>query len=218
MATLNRRPIKTRDASWAQSVARKLTRAGVSPNAVSISGVGFALAGFAAFFWAGRTGGWPSSVGFLLAALSIQGRLLCNLFDGMIAVEGGRQSKSGELFNDFPDRLSDSLLLIGAGYAVQLPGGNVLGWLAALAAVLTAYARLLGGSCGLKQRFSGPMAKQHRMALLTAAAVCSIPEAGFFGPFRGWVLLTALAVIAAGSFFTTARRLRNVFLELESRP
>lgn len=217
MTTLNRRPIRTRDASWAQGVARKLTAAGVTPNAVSVSGSVFALIGFAAFFWAGRTGGWLASIGFLVAALSIQGRLLCNLFDGMIAVEGGRQSKSGELFNDFPDRISDTLLLVGAGYAVNLSAGPVLGWVAALAALLTAYARILGGSCGLKQRFLGPMAKQHRMALLTAAALCSIPEAGFSDPFRGWILLGALAVIAAGSLLTTARRLHAVYRELEDR-
>ena len=32
----------------------------------------------------------------------VLGRLLCNLLDGMVAVEGGKRSKSGELYNDVP--------------------------------------------------------------------------------------------------------------------
>ncbi|MFT8209500.1 MAG: lysophospholipid acyltransferase family protein [Symbiopectobacterium sp.] len=58
------------------------------------------------------------------------------------------------------------MLLLGVGYGVLLfPYAPLLGWGAALLALATAYIRLLGGTCGLVQRFSGPMAKQHRMAL-----------------------------------------------------
>ena len=51
-----------------------------------------------------------------------------------------------------------------------------LGWAAATAAVFTAYVRLLGGSLGQVQRFTGPLAKQHRMALLTGACLLSFKE------------------------------------------
>ena len=87
-------------------------------------------------------------------------RLLCNLFDGMVAVEGGKQSAIGSLYNEFPDHVADSLLIVGLGYAI---GQSDLGWFAALAAALTAYVRVFGGSLGLTQSFMGPMAKQHRM-------------------------------------------------------
>lgn len=40
--------------------------------------------------------------------------------------------------------------------------------------VMTAYIRVLGGSCGLEQRFTGPMAKQHRMALLASVLPLSL--------------------------------------------
>lgn len=46
----------------------------------------------------------------ILAAVFIQCRLLCNLFDGMVAVEGGKSTPSGELFNDIPDRVADPLI------------------------------------------------------------------------------------------------------------
>ena len=49
----------------------------------------------------------------------------------MVAVEGGFRTKTGELFNEFPDRVSDTLVLLGAGYA-GAPYGPTLGWAAAL--------------------------------------------------------------------------------------
>ena len=53
--------------------------------------------------------------GLLLIAAAgfIQLRRLCNLFDGMVAVEGGFKTKSGELYNDLPDRFSGALILAG---------------------------------------------------------------------------------------------------------
>ena len=43
-----------------------------------------------------------------------------------------------------------------------------LGWLGALAAAVTAYIRVLGGSLGLPQDFRGPLAKPHRMVVMTS--------------------------------------------------
>src|SRR5207237_9019762 len=103
---------------------------------------------------------------FLAAAVCIQLRLLCNLFDGMVAVEGGFRTKSGEIYNELPDRFADALIFVGAGYSLStwatLPA---LGWAAAVLAVITAYVRTLGASVGAAQYFIGPMAKQQRMAI-----------------------------------------------------
>jgi phosphatidylglycerophosphate synthase len=60
----------------------------------------------------------------LVAVVGVQLRLLCNLFDGMVAVEGGKKSKSGEVFNDMPDRIADPILLVCAGYAGVARGGQ----------------------------------------------------------------------------------------------
>ncbi len=67
------------------------------------------------------------------------------------------------------------MIIIGVGYGLSItfPIAITLGWVAAFFAVMTAYIRVLGGSCGLEQRFTGPMAKQHRMALLTGIAIIS---------------------------------------------
>ena len=86
----------------------------------------------------------------------------------MVAIEGGRKSSVGAIYNEFPDRIADTLFLVPLGYATGVPW---LGWAAALLAALTAYVRVFGGSLGLAQDFSGVMAKQRRMAALTAGLI-----------------------------------------------
>jgi phosphatidylglycerophosphate synthase len=170
----NRRPLKSRSTPWAAALTRLLLRTPITPNAVSVIGIGFAATGAGAFLLASEHR-WA----WLVAALFIQLRLLANLLDGLLAVEGGRFSATGGLYNEFPDRIEDSLLLVAAGYAAGWPE---LGWAAALMAMGTAYVRALGRSLGLPQDFCGPMAKQHRMALLTLAALASfaLPEKSRF--------------------------------------
>jgi phosphatidylglycerophosphate synthase len=178
--------------------------------------MGFAAGSAAAFYFSPRYGG-ASYAGLLIAAAAcIQLRLLCNLLDGMLAVEEGLKSATGELFNDLPDRFSDIVILVGAGYAIQqLSFGAALGWSAAVAALLTAYVRVLGGAIGVTQHFIGPMAKQHRMFTLTMAALCAALENAFDARPRAIAL--GLALIVAGSLLTAVRRLGRVVREVEAR-
>ena len=64
-------------------------------------------------------------IGFVLAAVCVQLRLLCNLLDGMVAIEGGKQSPTGMLYNEFPDRVADSLFLVALGYAAGCGWGTM---------------------------------------------------------------------------------------------
>lgn len=146
----------------------------------------------------------------LVAIAFIQLRLVCNLLDGMVAIEGGKQSALGSLYNEFPDRIADSLLIVTLGYAAASPS---LGWFAALAAALTAYVRVFGGALGLKQTFAGPMAKQHRMAVMTAGLALNIPESLLFSTHHS--LLVALIIIAAGSVVTCVTRTRTIAGQLK---
>lgn len=203
---LNRRPLKSRSTAWAQAASRLMIRAGVAPDHISMLSVLFALLGA----WALLCG--PAPWGPLLAALCIQLRLLCNLLDGMVAIEGGRRSPYGALYNEIPDRLADSLFIVAAGYATGLDG---LGWLGALAAAVTAYIRMLGGTLGLPQDFRGPMAKPHRMAVLTAACVVLAIERLWLG--SDWSLQAALWVVAVGSLLTCVTRTRAIAAQLGTR-
>ena len=147
----NRRPLKSRSTRWAGIASRMILSTSLSANQVSFLGIVIAALGA----WAlveSPTRPWF----FLAAAACIQLRLLANMLDGMVAVEGGRQTPAGALYNEVPDRLADSIFIVALGVVIGEPW---LGWLGALLAALTAYIRTLGGALGLAQDFRGPMAK-----------------------------------------------------------
>jgi phosphatidylglycerophosphate synthase len=210
--TIRRRPIRARNTALARTLAQCLARLGVAPNAVSVSSLVFAALGGAALVLAGRTDHSFAIPFYLGAAALIELRLLANLLDGMIAVEGGKRSPTGELFNEVPDRFADSILLISAGYAIASTIGATIGWLAALLAVLTAYVRALAMSQGLGADFSGPMAKPQRMHTLALACI-GAAIAWPFGQDQN-VVLGVLALITAGTALTVVRRLARAYRAL----
>ena len=211
-----RRPLKTRQRAWAQGLARMLTRVGVAPNAISVASLVFAVGAGTCLWQTGHAEGVARSVLFLAAAACIQLRLLCNMLDGLVAIEGGRKTVYGEIFNDMPDRFADVAILVGAGYSISnFAWGHELGWLAAVLAVITAYIRLLGGSMGVQQYFLGPMAKPHRMALLTAACVFAVFE-NYLG-LGGQTIALALVIMVAGMVVTCIRRTLRIVADLKQR-
>lgn len=216
MADPPRRPLATREKGWAKALARALNRAGVAPNAISVAGLLFAIAAGLTLWRTSFYDGPVRAVALLVAAALIQLRLLCNMIDGMVAIEGNRASRTGEIFNDMPDRFADIAIFLGAGYGIgNFPWGPPLGWIAALLAVLTAYVRLLGGAMGTRQYFIGPLAKPHRMAVLTVACVLST-----FEPLFGWhgqIIALALGIIIIGASITFIRRTACIVAELEPR-
>jgi phosphatidylglycerophosphate synthase len=202
----NRRPLTSRSSAWARFLTDVLVRMRIAPNAISVGSVLFAAAG-AVLLICMRNG-----VGLLATAACVQLRLVCNLLDGMVAIEGKRQSATGGLYNEIPDRFADSLFIVALGYAIGTPA---LGWFGALAAAVTAYIRVLGGALGLPQDFRGPMAKQHRMAVLTGACVLGAVEWWVNG--SQWALIAAAWIIAVGSFITCGTRAFAIARQLRAR-
>ncbi len=208
----DRRPIKARQTRWASYFARALQLRGFTPNAISLFSILFALIASISFIFAFRTDqDTATRLLLLVGIIGIQGRLLCNLLDGMVAVEGKLRSPVGAIYNDLPDRISDTLIIMGVGYGMTVwPLAPTLAWAATVMAVLTAYIRLLGGSCGLPQQFSGPMAKQHRMAILTLVSLLAL-----IAPAYGqWLFIAALGVILLGSTVTCINRTRQIMSAL----
>ncbi|HXO59734.1 MAG TPA: CDP-alcohol phosphatidyltransferase family protein [Candidatus Acidoferrum sp.] len=214
-----RRPLKTRGRAWAKTLARWLSLRAVAPNTISLLSLVPAAGAGACFLLLPHATRPVQAVLLLLAAGLIQLRLLANMLDGLVAVEGGRKTATGDLFNEVPDRVADVLILAPAGYALTWLGtlGITLGWLVALLAVLSAYVRVFGGSLGFQQSFIGPMAKQHRMALLTLTCLVSILEVITTG-YQGRVLSVGLLIIGLGTALTIVRRLGLIARRLQERP
>lgn len=209
----DRRPIKTRTASWVRMVTGVLIRLGVSPNQVSLASIAFAAIGAALLVCEAR--GIVSALALIVTAVCIQLRLLANVLDGLIAVEGGRHTKTGELYNEIPDRIADVALLSAAGYAShQGEFGIALGWSASVLAVTTAYIRAFGARRGQPQDFCGPQAKQHRMFLLTVACILAFVEK--LAGLTPRILFIFLIIINLGTLLTCIRRTIRLARQLES--
>lgn len=211
----NRRPLKTRSARWATALAKALTRLGANPNDISVTSCVFAAIAGVSLWYVGRVqSDWHSRWLLVIAACGVQLRLLCNMIDGMVAIEGGRKTKSGELFNELPDRISDAFVFVGAGYAA--PSFSLtpeLGWTVAVLSIITAYVRALGVTMGAGQQFLGPMAKPHRMAAITIACLL-----GAMAPlYISRIIPIALGVIALGCVVTIHRRCRRIMVEVASK-
>ena len=215
-----RRPIAAREWSISGRLAGGLARRGVSANAISMSGMVCGIAAGIALAATSEIGSTGGRALWLVAAVLIQCRLLANLLDGMVAIASGRASTVGELYNELPDRVSDTSILVGAGYAMG--GWPALGFAAALSAMFTAYVRAVGRGLGMPQEFCGPMAKPQRMNLLTLVALylALAPDSWrpSWGPDGAWGLSAAgLLVIAVGGLITAGRRLGRIVANLNRK-
>ncbi|MCC6598530.1 MAG: CDP-alcohol phosphatidyltransferase family protein [Alphaproteobacteria bacterium] len=209
MSKENRRPLKARSWTIMQKAAQWMSKKDITPNQISIASIAFSgLAGFLfLLFPAAGSALWFYA---LLILLCFVGRSFCNILDGLVAIEGGKATASGELFNDIPDRISDVLIIVGAGYAAGVP---ILGWLAAVLAVMTAYVRTLGRGLGAPTDFQGPMAKLQRMLIISAACFLAPIEALFWE--QGYILALSLIVISIGCAITIWRRAKSAYDHLE---
>jgi len=204
-----RRPIASRRWRISQKLASHLAERGIAPNAISIAGMACGL--LAGCLFAATSRNLALAPWFwLLGAVLVQLRLVANMLDGMVAMLTHTSSPVGELYNEVPDRISDTAIFVGLGYAVG--GAPTLGFAAALAAMLTAYARTTCVAAGAPANFCGPMAKQHRMVAVTCLALASlvVPADNGLWQYVSHAFTPtnlALSIIIVGSVITAVRRL-----------
>ncbi len=215
----DRRPIASRERKSSQMAAEWLAKRGVSPNAISIAGMVCAVfAGLSFAATSNYTG--IERLWWITGAVLVQLRLLANMFDGMVAIATKKASAVGELYNEVPDRISDAAIFIGLGFAAG--GSMVLGLAATCAAFFTAYVRAMGKVAGGPQEFCGPMAKQHRMFVVTLLGIynCVTPAGWQHYNLNDRIGMTtvsaALAIVILGSLITAIRRLRRAAKSLRS--
>ena len=200
---MSRRPIADVFRRTANRAMRACVRAGIHPDAISYASIAAAL--IAAWcFWQAANHAWL----LIIAPLFCYLRLWCNMLDGMVALASGKASWRGEILNDLPDRISDIVIFVGVAHSGLMH--PLLGYWAALLAVLTAYVGLLGQAVGVQREFSGMMAKPWRMVALHVGAWTTFAFANQI-QFVGLTTLDwTCIVVVAGCVQTIVVRLRRI--------
>ncbi len=206
-----RRPIAEVFRRTAHASVRWCVRRGAHPNLVSCSSIAASI-GAAWCFW--QAGAVP---GLLIPAVALcYLRLWLNMLDGMVALASGKASRTGEIANELPDRVSDVLIFVGVAHSgLCHPLG---GYWAAIFALLVAYVGTLGQAVGVQREFSGLMAKPWRIVALHAGAWLTLGLLWCGGNIR-YGGLTVLdwthLLIVAGSVQTLALRLVRIVRALQ---
>ena len=222
---ISRRPIATVFRRTADGATRLCVRWGIHPDAISYLSV-LASAAAALCFW--KSGQTRSML--IVAPLFCYLRLWFNMLDGMVAVAAGKASPRGEILNDLPDRVSDIVIFAGVAHSGLM--NPIVGYWAAIFAVLTAYVGLFGQALGLHREFGGIMSKPWRMvalhvgAWLTFFACPSCPPSdglavaslGSSGSIGGSTIFDwTCFVVIAGCLQTMVVRLKRIMAALQDR-
>ena len=147
----------------------------------------------------------------------MQLRLLANMLDGMVAVQCGTASPVGELYNEVPDRVSDTAAFVGAGYATG--SHPALGYVAAILAVFIAYIRVQGKVAERRKILAGRWPSRNACLRLTVLALyCgSTPshwQPALTQPVELGLLGIGLGLIIVGELWTAWRRLARIARKL----
>ncbi len=211
---VSRRPIADlfrKTARWATNLC---VRCGIHPDTISYTSIVAAAAAAICFWQAGR-----HPILLLVAPLFCYLRLWFNMLDGMVAVAAEKASARGEILNDLPDRISDLLIFAGVAHSGLM--NPILGYWAAIFALLTAYVGLFGQAVGARREFNGVMSKPWRMVALHLGAwatwVVWQCDHGAIRILHLTVLDWTCLFIIAGCVQTMVVRLRRIMRALEAK-
>src|SRR5437763_15122552 len=207
----SRRPIADGFRTTARFATALCVRLDVHPDAISYASI-IASAIAAICFWKSGLHPWL----LLLAPLSCYLRLWFNMLDGMVALASGKASWRGEILNDLPDRVSDVLIFAGVAHSGWM--NPLVGYWAAIFALLTAYVGMFGQAVGVQREFSGLMSKPWRMVTLHVGAWITLACVGWNDGSIRFLRLTVLdwacLIVVAGCGQTMTIRLKRIMAAL----
>ncbi len=117
-------------------------------------------------------------------------RIVFNVLDGKVALRRGMQCRTGEMVNEFSDRLNDTIIFGGLALSGVIAPAWVLSALVAM--LLVSCLGILAKAAGGSRRFDGPLGKPERMIILGLASI-----AAFFAPRAGWTAWQGLHGVEA---------------------
>ena len=207
-----------------QPVALLFGRLGLTPNALTVIGLG--IAAVAAYF--------ASVQAWLIAGLLVAFGAVFDLFDGALARATGRTSRFGAFLDSTLDRAGEAVVYIGLGVGLLTLStfGTVAAAGAMAAAFLVSYTRAksesLGFSPGNGMAAVGLAPREVRTTILVvgllAAGLVPPPHPIYcliapcpqpLGPV--WLLIGALGLIAILATITTIQRILFVYRQSKSQ-
>jgi phosphatidylglycerophosphate synthase len=207
----SRRPIARIFRRTAETAMTLCVKAGVSPDVVSVLSIVAALVA-AICFW--KSNPYPALL--IIAPLFCYLRLWFNMLDGMVALAAGKASLRGEIFNDLPDRISDVIIFAGVAHSARMH--PIIGYWAAILAVLTAYVGLFGQALGGARQFGGVMSKPWRMVALTIGSLITFLMPSSFQSMYGITIFDwTCLIIIAGCVQTIIVRLKRIVATLHTK-
>jgi CDP-diacylglycerol--glycerol-3-phosphate 3-phosphatidyltransferase len=190
----------------AQSMAQ-LEEAKVTPDALTISGVGLCIAGSIAVFF--EYLGW----GFywLGAVLFVVGSVL-DILDGALARSRGIGSPFGAFLDSTVDRVGEGFMIGSIGLVLMRQDqmwGVALAFAAIAGSFLVSYARARAEALGLKGDV-GLGSRAERVVVITTGLVLA--------PIHELVLPATMALLATTAWVTVIQRIVFVRKQLRMRP
>ncbi len=175
---------------WMFGVGRSLDRLGVSPNALTLSGL--LLNALAALVLARGEYVLGGVLTLVFAAF--------DMLDGAVARAGNKVSVFGGFLDSTIDRYSEAVVLLGLLWHFLRVGNDtavVLVYVTIVGSLMISYTRARSEAAGLKNE-AGLLARPERVVILGALLLLGRPE---------W----ALWVLAAGTNLTAAQRVYHVY-------
>jgi phosphatidylglycerophosphate synthase len=205
----SRRPIAVVFRQTAGFATRFCVRHGIHADAISYLSIVASLIA-AICFWKSGARPWL----LIIAPLFCYLRLWFNMLDGLVAFAAGKASSRGEILNDLPDRISDIVIFVGVAHSGFT--NPLIGYWAAILAVLTSYVGLFGQALGVQRQFGGVMSKPWRMVALHCGAWLTFflaPQSSATFTILDWTCL----VVIAGCVETIVVRLKRITTALQDR-
>ena len=184
--------LKPRFQACLRPLSRWLVAAGMTANQVTIAAVLLSL-GYGWWLWADGT--YLPLIGLPLVLLV---RMGLNAIDGMMAREGGQESRLGFFLNEVGDVVSDVALYLPLSLLL-LPEHPLLIGSMIMAMTLTEFAGILALAAGGTRRYDGPFGKSDRAVFFAViagvAGVFTLPAELVVAAFSIALLLSLATIV-----------------------
>ncbi|TGC10903.1 CDP-alcohol phosphatidyltransferase family protein [Methanolobus halotolerans] len=190
---------------YLEPMAKLTANAGISPNAISILSLIFAVLSGVLFYYSGESVSIVIAAGLMVALNS-----LLDAMDGLMARHLGISSPKGDFLDHVIDRYADIFIICGIFF------GGYVHWQIGVAAIvgvqITSYLGTQAQALNLGRYYGGIIGRADRLILVMLASfIYAIYPAEVYGlSSLGWVII----IIGVGSHITAFQRISHIWKQL----